>query len=334
MFPDIQTLTVGLTSVFRGNGYTGDGVTVLDRHPNPYTASCLSEIVTCQFDNGNRMRMFCKGGSRHGASNPTRDKLSNLFHHSNLYGGVLYEAEVYSQILQPLRFASLKFYGVHTDISVGQAWLILEYLSEGVQLHEAPSQMDAFGLAARWIGRFHTVTQMHLTDTVKHSLDSLDSTYYLHYARRTLLALAQVPGPYQWLQQICRGYEQALDVLLTQPRTVIHGDYFCDNILYHGGLVYPIDWACAAIGVGEMDLAMLTYDWPPDISRHCETEYQQARWPDGAPPDFEKRVDIARLCLCFRSLWENTNLVSNNWPAARLDMLRSLSQRLGLFETS
>jgi ABC-type multidrug transport system fused ATPase/permease subunit len=328
--PDLETLTAGITSVFKNNGDTTGQPTILERRPNPYPATYLNEIVTCQFAASGKLRLFCKYDIRLCPPDSMPSKQPTFSKPSRLYGSVLYEAEVHRCLLQPFQAASPKVYGAHTDPTTGITWLIFEYLGESVHLEFAPVQLEALGLAARWIGRFHATSQLRLSSTPLPHLGRFDAAYYLQWARQTSLFAGDLHQRYPWLAVVCQRYEPLIDLLLAQPPTVIHGDYYCDNILFHEGLVHPIDWARAAVTVGELDLAMLTHDWPEDIARHCELEYQQARWPEGPPEDFLRILDIARLTLRFRLLWKKTDWIGAQRPIRRFEVLRSLSERLGL----
>ena len=48
-YPDLETLTRGLTSLFTANGCIGVKLIVVDRKPNGYQSTFPSEIVTCRF---------------------------------------------------------------------------------------------------------------------------------------------------------------------------------------------------------------------------------------------------------------------------------------------
>src|SRR3954454_402692 len=98
LLPNLQTLTVGLTSVFRSHGSTSGKLTVLDRQPNIYGGTFLSEIVTCHFDDSRELQLLCKYGAAH---NTTRGgRTSNVFGHK---GGVPYDAVIYRHAQTPVK---------------------------------------------------------------------------------------------------------------------------------------------------------------------------------------------------------------------------------------
>ena len=98
------------------------------------------------------------------------------------------------------------------------------------------------------------------------------------------------------------------------------------------GVIYPVDWESAAIAAGEIDLASLTDRWPSSIIEQCELEYQHARWPQGAPVEFERRLTTARLYLHFRWLGELRDAhTAHVWRfERRFEDIRSLGEKLHL----
>jgi len=322
LLPNLQTLTVGLTSVLRSQ------VTVLDRQPNIFTSTFPSEIVTCRVDEGSKLLLLCKyaaGGHR-----------ENVYGHR---GGVAYEAAVYRHLLQPSHASTPTFYGMYSDISTGDSWLVLEYLDNSLRLHltstkEVTGVPAPIGLAARWIGQFHHVSEERVSYAQRPFLIKYDAEYYLGWVRRTSLFAGHLHERFPWLRTLCERSEELITPLLTSPLTVIHGEYYSQNILFRGGTVYPVDWESAALAAGEIDLAALTANWGPEIGRQCELEYQRARWPAGSPGDFERRLYAAQIYLCFRWLGDRPYWTSHPSYLHWFEQLRSAGERLGLIGAS
>ena len=186
-------------------------------------------------------------------------------------------------------------------------------------------------LAARWIGQFHAANERRLQHTPLPFLRCYDADYYRGWARRTALRAADQPHCPLWLPRLCQQFEALIALLLAAPPTIIHGEYYPKNILYREGTIYPVDWESAAVAAGEIDLASLTEGWPAEIARRCEREYQQARWPRGAPAAFARTLEAARLYWCFR--WLSDRTMASEFPRY-LTQLRCISQRLELMELS
>ncbi len=186
------------------------------------------------------------------------------------------------------------------------------------------------GLAARWIGRFHGAYEERLSHVLMPFLNRYDAEYYLGWAHRTSLFAGHWHRRFPWLSTLCERFEEFVAPLLTPPPTVIHGEYYPKNVLFRGGTVYPVDWESAAVATGEIDLATLTEGWPAEIVRECELEYQRARWPEGSPADFERRLAAARLYLPFRWLGDRPDWTTHETALWRFEQLRSAGERLGL----
>ena len=181
-FPDLQTLTAGLTSVFRTMGRK---VIVLDRQPNIHDSTFPTEIVQCRFDNGTELLLFCKY---------TAGRSHNAYGHR---AGVAYEAAFYRHLLQPSQASTARFYGAYVDKEIGETWLILEFLDRCTRLktcallRHKPTEPPAICLAAHWIGRFQAAHEGCLSRAPMPSLKRYNVEYYVGWARlqHTLLVL-------------------------------------------------------------------------------------------------------------------------------------------------
>jgi hypothetical protein len=322
-YPDLPTLTAGLTCVFRGEKSTGGQVTVLDRQPAVHanTGTFPKEIVTCRGDDGRERRLLCKYGTGQG---------HNAYGHR---GGVAYEVTVYREIIQFSQMPAPAFYGAFTNEETGEVWLILEYLDKCVRPSKALNS-TAMGLAAQWIGRFHAANEVRLATTQMPFLNTYNAEYYRGWVRRTSVCAGHLHARFPWLAKLCERSEDFIALLLAAPQTVIHGEYYPGNVLFRSGTIYPVDWEAAAIAAGEIDLASLTERWPPEFTHEMEREYQRARWPDGPPADFGRRLDAARLYLPFRWLGERPDWATHESNLRQyeplLSTLRSSGERLGL----
>ncbi len=320
-FPDLESLTCGLSQVLNAKGIAVGNATVLDRQPNLYTSTYPSEIVTCRMPDESTVQVFCKyesGGEN--KSNPNRGDLG-------------YESEVYRYVLLPLRVSSPVFYGLHKDKMTGTRWMILEYLDQAVRLRNSGLSLSdhsaAVIQAAHWIGRFHAAAEKHLPLTSRTSLIVYDEEYYLEWARRTLLFAGPLLHRFAWLPSLCERYGQMAKLLPAKTQTVVHGEYNPKNILLQGGVIRLLDWQSAAIAVGEIDLAFLTDRYPHDVVQECELVYQRARWPDRVPKDFHQILCVAHLYQQFLYLGDRPERTVNEKLSWRFDRLRTEGERLG-----
>ena len=317
-FPDSKTLTLGLTSVFRSSGDGLCEVTILDRKPAVEASTSPSEIVTCRLGDGNELRLFCKYAASHNRTSHGHRR------------GLAHEAAVYRHLLKPSQLSTPTFYGSHTDTTTGQTWLILEFLEGSVRVNQTPEPAATMPLAAGWIGRFHAAAEELLSSAPESFLNTYDAEYYLGWVRRTSQFAGDLHRRFPWLATLCERFEDAVRLLLKPPLTIIHGEYYRENVLFRGGVTYPVDWESAAIAAGEIDLATLTERWPAEIARQCELEYERARRPEGSPADFAQVLGVARLYVHFRWLGDRPEWTMGERYLWRFEQLRSGAERLGL----
>ncbi len=287
----------------------GARTVIVDRRPNPQGSTCPSEIVTCRLDDGRELHLLWKRapGPEHAA-----------FGHR---GGVGYEALVYREVVTPSRLPAPRFWG-ELD---GDSGFVLEFFEGAVSADEATPIEDAMAIAARWAGRFHRINEESHAPLTRY-----DAAYYRVWPRRTQELAKRWHGRLPWLAELCRRAERFMPTLVEQPTTVIHGEFTPHNVLIRAGEAYPVDWESAAIALGEIDLACLIDKWPAKTATRCEHEYQAARWHEGAPADFERRLDLARLYWNFRWLGDRPEWTSSEKVGPRFEQLRIAAERLEL----
>lgn len=315
--PNMQTLTHSFKAIFNDHKSPEDQVTILARERNPRTSTYPSEVVTCQLADGSELRLLCKYAAGHN---------HNAYGHR---GGVTYEAEVYCHMLQPLPVSTPTFYGAHKDATTDEAWLILEYFDKCFRVRDS-RDLSVMQAAARWLGRFHRANASHLSTASLPFLNRHDAEYYLGWAERTSLFAGDLHQRFPWLATLCKRFEKIVVTLLEPPAIIIHGEYYPNNILFCQGTIYPVDWEAAAVAIGEIDLASLTEGWSPKFERECKVEYQLARWPEGPPADFERKLEAAQLYWLFRWLGDQPGRTTREKELRRFERLRIMGERLGL----
>jgi len=312
--PDTQRLEACLAAAFNTNGKGGPKV--LKRELSPYSTTFPCEIVTCRLPDNKTTDVFCKYSG---------DVDYTGFGHR---GGPAYELSVYREVLRPIGVSAPVCYGGEVDPKSGQAWLALEYLPGALgvgKLHRSGAMVAAAG----WIGRFHRLTETRRTGEAGW-LKAYKRQYYMGWVRRTVKYSSSLPRKLPWLEAVCQRASDLLAPLLEQPLSIVHGEYYPHNVLYHCGRVYPVDWEWAARAAGEIDIAALTEDWSAKMTRSCLAAYQRERWPDGVPADFTRRFLAARLYLCFRWMGDHEDWSRYSGLSACLRRLRRLSRELGV----
>lgn len=274
--------------------------------------------MRCQIDKGEELIFFCKYSAGHS---------HNSFGHR---GGVEHEIKAYQELLEVLPLTKPYLLGTYTDHSADEVWIILEYL-EGSEYLYRTSGSTAMVCAACWIGEFHSINTQHLQNKKLSFLRQYDSEYYEGWLDRTLEFAGSLVQKYPWLSILYEGFGGVMATLLSAQQTVIHGEYYAQNILFREGNIYPVDWESTAIAGGEIDLASLTERWPEEISNSCEIAYRDTRWPDGPPDNFNQILDSARLYLNLRWLGDRREWTTSEEHSWRFELMHEIGQRLNLF---
>ena len=324
LLPDLPTLTVRLAVALGRDGYQARPVRVLRRDLPPFMSTFPNEIVTCQLPDGRKRRVFIKyqAGQSH-----------DSYGHR---GDLPYETEVYRRLLQPMPEFRPKCLGAHTDPNTGAVSLFLEYVYGSVRLSDmvwkrSTRQPQAMAQAARWIGQFHAAHEKPSDNLSWAFLKRYNAQYYRGWARRTLEFSRPLHARFPWLTRLCKN-EEWFAPLVAAPPTVIHGEFYAKTVLVRQQTVFMVDWESAAIAAGEIDLAALIEGkhWPEIVVSKCKSAYVQARWPEGAPPNFGETLDAAKIYLHFRWLGERPDWTVREKNLPRYDYLYATAQRAGL----
>jgi|ERR1051326_918317 hypothetical protein len=314
-FPDTPCLEAGLSAAFDTNGKGAPKI--LKRELSPYSTTFPCEVVTCSLPGNKKTDLFFKYSAGIDYTG---------FGHR---GGPAYELSVYREILQPIGVSAPVCFAGQVDPESGQAWLALEYLPGALGVGKW-HRCGAMVAAARWIGQFHRLTQSGGTVRPPDWIKAYTRQYYLAWVRRTLKSSSSLPRRLPWLEILCQHAGDLLAPLLEQPLSIVHGEYYPHNVLYHEGRVYPVDWESAARAAGEIDIAALTEDWSAQMTRSCIAAYQRERWPEGVPAGFSSRFLAARLYLCFRWMGDHEDWLQYPGLPACLRRLRRLGRKLGV----
>jgi Phosphotransferase enzyme family len=291
---------------------------VVARSANDWSSSHPSEIVTFRSDGDRLVRLLCKYQRAEG----------NRGHGHR--GGVAYEAHVYERLLSPSGMSAAFFYGAHLDHATDAAWLVIGFIEDAHSADEVPEFQDALLAAARWAGRFHALAETKVGSEDQQFLIAYDADYFAQWARRTASFTAPWHEQLPWLPSLCRRAEDLAEQQARVPRTIIHGEFTPSNILVDDGMVYPVDWESAALGMGEIDLVALVHKWPSALVAQCEDAYVSARWPEAPPADLSTRLDLARLYWEMRWLGDRPEWLAQPRLRARVNDLRAVGSRLGL----
>lgn len=178
--------------------------------------------------------------------------------------GVTYEAEIYRSAFPDVDLATPAFYGTFGLVDSIDC-IVLQHVS-GFRVQRAPEPRSLLDVCAD-LGRFHS--------RVVGILPPVHNVFSRSHFSRLTSEMELLPG----VSARLRGAgSTVVDVLSNDPRTLIHGELYPANVLINEEGPVVIDWECAGVGPGVLDLAMLTQgSWDPDLVDECEEVYWRER---------------------------------------------------------
>jgi hypothetical protein len=149
------------------------------------------------------------------------------------------------------------------------------------------------------------------------SLNRFTAEFYLHWPDRAV-AFSPAAGVVLDRDRVRDLYVARVD-LLASEETLVHGDYYSDQVFWSEGRVHVVDWELAAIACGEVDLATVTLGRSPEVTAFMEDAYVGQRWPDRVDDGHAARLFLARVFLLLRLVG-----VAPDWPNPRRFRRRAL----------
>lgn len=202
------------------------------------------------------------------------------------------EVRVYRDVLDPARFDTPRLYASVCDERSGDFWLLIENVGNWrLQWCSTP----AWESAMRWLGRMHAEGSVFAGH--RH-LRRHDAEFYVDLVAGAVETLTRrgCSTAAQRLERLASArLDEAVAVLVAQPRTLLHGDLSCHNVLVQDGRIRPVDWEWAGSGPAAWDVAKLLDGWGRHRDRllaaYCRERALAADPVD--PPGFEAAIRLA-----------------------------------------
>jgi hypothetical protein len=295
--PSDDVLRARLRSVLADADEPGELRAIVARAANPRQGTFASEIVTVALEDGRTLDLFCKHGDA------VAD--ANTEFRGGLPGGLAYEARVHRLALGALVSPSLIGMGQSGGTS---ATLVVRHMVDAVGVSDVVPKSVGLCLAADWIGAFHRDAAPIARGAA--SLNRLTAEFYLQWPDRAV-AFTPAAGVVLDRARVRDLYDERVG-LLAAEETLVHGDYYSDQVFWSEGRVQVVDWELAAIACGEVDLATVTLGRSADVTGFMEDAYVRRRWPDRVDDGHAARLVLARVFLLLRLTG-----VAPDWPDPR-----------------
>jgi hypothetical protein len=211
------------------------------------------------------------------------------------------ERRTYRDLVGAGELGTARYYGSVWNEPAGPFWLFLEHV-DGQEARFC--SIEHWLAGAAWIGRLHghfahQSSRLRACDfLVRHDADFFRSKAPLavHHVSRVSGVLGER------LARALHGYDELVDLMVSQPPTLVHGHYRPCNILIDTSpspvRVCPIDWEQAAFGSALYDLAYLVDGFTPPVADRFFDAYAQEAEPRGV--SVPGRTELRRVVNCFR----------------------------------
>jgi Phosphotransferase enzyme family len=290
-------------------------VRLVARRFNPFSSRSVTEIASCQRANGQVQEVLVKYEADDDGASGHR-------------GGIKREGLAYERILGPLALPPFCF-GRGVEPGTGRNWLALEYISDSCRVSKAP-QPEALRAAAQWLAQFHSRGQALLSLPALEFLPRYDLSYFMSWVARSIAIAGNVKDRYPWFADICVRAADAFQLLSAAPLTIVHGEFFPQNVLWRSNSIYTVDWESAAAAPAEIDLASLVEGWSPTIRTVAIADYCASRRIDARDSDLLARLAAARMYWAYRWLGNSAEWARSDGWYRSFDVLRAAACDFGL----
>lgn len=304
----------------------------LCRRPWEYATSAPLELIAAVTDDGCEYRFVLKHlGPRHVTGQVQRIKPSFVLDPRR-------EIEVYRQLLAPSGLGAT-LVGSRIDPATDTYWLLLEYVG-GSRLFEV-GEPEAWTATARCLGalhaRFASIDTVALRQSAR--LIECDREWYRVWIDRALRFFAAEDPPRSRrdgtaLRWLAGRYDSVIDRLLSQPSTVIHGEFYPSNVIMTGQpdgvLPCPIDWETASVGPAVLDLAaLMAGEWGEQDRRDMVAAYIAGSGARTTLDDLSEAAQYAHIHLAVQWLgWfgrrRAPDIQSRDWLGDAIDRAEAL----------
>ncbi len=213
------------------------------------------------------------------------------------------EVLVYERVLVP-GVEAPTLYASRRDETRGHYWLFLEDVGS---LRLEWCDVEEWAHAFRWLARMHAAYAGRLAEL--EGLGCLDvhgSSYYRRLALAATRSLCDhhAVAAADRLERLCdRWLGAAAAFLSRQPRTLVHGDLSCHNVMVQRDKIRAVDWEWAGLGPAAWDVAKLLAGWGPRKGRLLDTYLAEHGRRGGSPGDRDRVVVAVAQCEAMQILW-------------------------------
>jgi hypothetical protein len=214
------------------------------------------------------------------------------------------EVLIYRRLLDGERFGAPALYASVYDEGQRCYWLFLQDLGS-TTLEEGDD--EEWLAAVRWLARMHGTYHAQEDDLRELGCLMEHGPAYYHLVAQTARRNLELAGATEALVRfdaLMGRHDSLVSYLVSEPRTLVHGDIFADNLITQpGGRIRAIDWESAAVGLGAWELVRLLDGWGA----------MKATFLAAYLAEFERHVTRPLDQEGFQRLFEHCEILNTLW---------------------
>ena len=264
-------------------------IVAIDRTRSKFSSFYAADVITVCLSSGTQFKIFLKNfGSFHHAKDTMAARRER-------------EVIVYRDVLVGSDLDTPRYYGSVWDESHGRFWLLLEFV-EGLPMSHL--EFDDWVPPAGWLGRMYGYFSRHPEKwQACGALVQHDAAFFNHIAQEALRTVSAYSSEMaRRLHPIVGRYDKAVQVMTSQPKTLVHGTYRPPQIIIDKTRcpmrICPVDFEKAAVGASLYDLTFIADGFDtPRLHRLFNAYRSEAQCAGVSVPD---NPEMTHIVDCFR----------------------------------
>jgi hypothetical protein len=270
-------------------GASPSAIAALERKRSQFSSFYAADVITVRLSSGREFKVFLKN---FGSFDHAKDTMQARRER---------EVIVYRDVLAGSGLGTPDYYGSVWDESQGRFWLLLEFV-EGLPMSHL--EFDDWVPPAGWLGRMYGYFSKHPERWA--NCDALvrhDAAFFNSIAQEALRTVSEYSRDMgKRLEPVVHRYDQAVTVMTSQPKTLVHGTYRPPQIIIDKSRqpmrICPVDFEKAAIGASLYDLTFIADGFDtPRLHRLFEAYRSEAERAGVNVPD---NAEMTHVVDCFR----------------------------------
>lgn len=279
-----------------------DSVLHVNRKPCEFATLFPLDVLEVVLASGRSLRLLLKHFGEEDSSHPDKQQYP------------LREISVYRELLRSPHLPVAEYYGDRFNERTQHHELYLEYIDDwNLKYHE----LKHWRTAARRLAHFHSFFSLQ-AERLEHFdfLLRFNDQYLYEWAERAVSAVCSVSQPHAIrLQRLVDKYSEAVRLICTQPKTLVHNDLSPKNVIAQSSQdparICFVDWEMAGVGCGVLDLVHLNHGLEKQEGRAMVEAYRRELKEDNSLSKSSREFErLLAACELHKALYRLAHCVT------------------------